>query len=554
MAQELCPNCFEPGYQGGSCRRCGYQKGYDKKGSGKALPPGTLLRQRFYVGKLLGEGGFGLTYKAFDTQANKICAVKEYAPNGLCIRTADGRTLELTSRDQEMPYRAGLRRFLDESRILSRLEQIPSVVDITDTFQENNTAYFVMEFLDGADLRQIVKAARQQLPVEQITNIILQVAVSMDVIHTRSGIIHRDISPENIYITRDGKVKLIDFGSAKRTENGMGTGLSVVLKPKFAPPEQFSSEMAQGSFTDVYSLANTFYYALTGASVPSAPDRLAGKEYVPLKHLNLGVPEGVSDAVDHALILNVRHRTQTMQTFIQEIALGSQMAVSQPVAGARPGAAGQPVAGARPGAAGQPVAGARPGAAGQPVAGARPGAAGQPVAGAAAQGAASGAAEGPGFARAAQRGQAGAPGMSGTPGASRTPGTPGTPGSGAASRPPKSGGKRPAARFPYVSIVAGPETGKNWVLPPDRPMTMGRSMSEANLRVQYPENISRIHCRITYVSSNGKFSIRDLSANGVFYKGKRLQKGVDYQVKPPARFMLAGSSCVIEVGVRYEYR
>lgn len=541
MAQELCPNCFEPGYQGGSCRRCGYQKGYDKKGSGKALPPGTLLRQRFYIGKLLGEGGFGLTYKAFDTRAGKICAVKEYAPNGLCIRTADGRTLELTSRDQEMPYRAGLRRFLDESRILSRLEQIPSVVDITDTFQENNTAYFVMEFLDGADLRQIVKAARQQLPVEQITNIILQVAVSMDVIHTRTQIIHRDISPENIYITRDGKVKLIDFGSAKRTENGMGTGLSVVLKPKFAPPEQFSSEMAQGSFTDVYSLANTFYYALTGASVPSAPDRLAGKEYVPLKHLNLGVPEGVSDAVDHALILNVRHRTQTMQAFIQEIALGSQMAVGQEVPGVRPGGAGQPVAGTRPGGAGQPVAGARPGTAGQPVAGARPGMAGQAAAGMQPGGAGQ-PVPGTGQGRSVQKGGAGVSGI------------PGAPGPGGASRTPKSAGKRPAAQFPYVSIVAGPETGKNWVLPPDRPMTMGRSMSEANLRVQYPENISRIHCRITYVSSSGKFSIRDLSANGVFYKGRRLQKGVDYQVKPPARFMLAGSSCIIEVGVRYEYR
>ena len=112
---------------------------------------------------------------------------------------------------------AGLARFLEESQILSRLEQIPSVVDITDTFQENNTAYFVMEYLNGADLRQIVKASKQRIPVNQITDVILQVAVSMDVIHTKTKIIHRDISPENIYITREGKVKLIDFGSAKRT-------------------------------------------------------------------------------------------------------------------------------------------------------------------------------------------------------------------------------------------------------------------------------------------------------------------------------------------------
>lgn len=447
---ELCPNCFEQSYQNASCSRCGYQLQYDKPRSQKALPVGIVLKQRYYLGKLLGEGGFGITYKAYDLKRKEICCVKEYAPNGLCRRCDDDHRLELVSYDCEMPYKAGLRRFLEEAQILSKLEQIPSVVDITDTFQEYNTAYFVMEFLDGADLRQIVKATPGRLPVDMITNVILQAAVSMDVIHTKTKIIHRDISPENIYITRDQKVKVIDFGSAKQTENGAKAGLSVVLKPKFAPPEQFSSQMVQGSFTDVYSLAGTYYYALTGNNIPPAMDRLSGQEYVPLKHLNIGVNDALSDAVDHALILNVNQRTQTMQQFIAEIVAAVN--------------AGKP-----------------------------------------------------------------AP-------------------------PPVQPKKRQRVAVPYAAVVEGIEKGKSWILPVNQTVKFGRSEAEANMRIRFPESVSRIHCMITYLAEYDRFCIRDLSANGIYYKGQRLKKGVDYNVKPPADFVMSSYECVVELGVRYEYR
>jgi len=500
---DLCPNCFEAGYQNGVCRRCGYQARYDNKRSVKSLPAGILLNQRYFVGKVLGEGGFGVTYKAYDLEEGVICAVKEYAPNGLCRRSSDKKSLEVASAESEPAYMAGLRRFQDEARILSRLEQIPSVVDITDTFQENRTAYFVMEFLDGADLRQIVKAAKQRLPVEQVTNIILQVAVSMDVIHVKTKIIHRDISPENIYITRSGKVKLIDFGSAKQTETGMEKGLTVVLKPKFAPPEQFSQEMLQGSFTDVYALAGTYYYALTGVYIPPAPERLSGKNYVPLKQMNLGVPESVSDAVDRALCLNVNQRTRTMQEFISGIA---------PASGTRPRQVPKQ----------------------------------------------------PGSPTSSRQGGSPAPheAADGKP-AGNAPRQPVRAGGGNASNQPirievRNAPRQPAGQkqqeIPYVKVVAGPESGKNWVMPENQTMTVGRSKSEANLRIQYPDSVSRIHCQIAYLPKIRKFSVQDLSGNGTFYKERRLKKGVEYQVSPPARFMLAGPSCVIELGVRYEYR
>lgn len=464
MELNLCPNCFEGGYQNGSCIRCGYQNAYFMERGKNALSAGVLLKSRYYIGVMLGEGGFGITYKAYDIMEKRICAIKEYAPNECCVRAGDGRTLEPVSGEMQLPYSAGLKRFLTEAQILSKLEQIPSVVDITDAFQENNTAYFAMEYLDGSDLKRIVQLSKSRLPVERVVDIILQVALSMDVIHTKTKIIHRDISPENIYITKDKKVKLIDFGSARQTENGFERGLSVLVKLKFAPPEQFSTEMIQGSFTDVYALAGTYYYAQTGMYLPPAPDRQGGRDYVPLKLMNIGVPDGISDAIDHALVLNVRQRTQTMQQFIQEI-------------------------------------------------------------------------------------------TNGTPGIWRRPFRPAPV---PASRPGNHMAPRPApvkkqVELPYIMVVSEAEKGKRWVINPDQTMKVGRSAAEANIRIQYPKNVSRLHCQVTYLSAKKKFCIRDMSTFGVFYKGKKLKKGTDYEVAPPARFMLADSSCIIEVGVTYEH-
>lgn len=460
MDLNLCPNCFESGYQNGSCIRCGYQSAIFKARGKNALPAGVLLKNRYYIGVVLGEGGFGITYKAYDIREKRVCAIKEYAPNECCVRAGDRQMLEPVSLEAQQPYLAGLKRFLTEAQILSKLERIPSVVDITDTFQENNTAYFAMEYLDGSDLKRIVRLSQKRLPVEQVVDIILQVALSMDVIHTKTKIIHRDISPENIYITKDKKVKLIDFGSARQTENGYDRGLSVLVKLKFAPPEQFSTEMVQGSFTDVYALAGTYYYAQTGMYLPSAPDRQGGKDYVPLKLMNIGVPDGISDAIDHALVLNVRQRTQTMQQFIREITNGM------------PGGGIQP--------AKQPVK--------------------QPQ-----------------------------------------------------KETPKPAPVKKQVELPYVMIVSEAEKGNRWVINPGQTMKIGRSAAEANIRIQFPQNISRVHCLVTYLSAKKKFCIRDTSTFGVFYKGKRLRKGTDYEVAPPARFALADSSCIIEVGVAYEH-
>lgn len=572
----ICPNCFDSNYQNGVCSRCGYQARFASHHSGRGLAAGMLLKNRYIIGKILGEGGFGITYKAYDMTRRRICAVKEYVPNGMSRRAMDGRRLELLTPDAEGPYLAGLRRFLEESQILSKLEQIPSVVNITDSFKENSTAYFVMEYLDGADLGQIVRTSKSRLPVGEITNIILQVAVSMDVIHTKTKIIHRDISPDNIYITKNKQVKLIDFGSAKQTVTGAQDGFSVVVKLKLSPPEQYSQDMVQGSFTDVYSLAATYYYALTGTNLPTAPDRLMGTNYVPLKQLNLGVPDSVSDAVDRALILNVDQRTRTMQEFIRGIAAAAP-ADKRPVFNSyeagqlarqreeflRQEAARQQAERNRKQ---QEAARQREIQLKQQEA-ARQREAQFKQQEAARQREIQLKQQEAARQREVQLKQQEAVRQREIQLRQQE-----------AEKLQKAQqeavlkqqreqwlrqqdlghqARRPAVRSvvqtagtPYVAVVGGLAAGKSWMIPPNQVMKVGRSATEVHLRIEKPEDLSRIHCMITYAADKKVFRIRDVSSFGVFYQGKRLEKGRDYEFRPPARFALASSACLIEVGVR----
>ena len=542
----ICPNCFDGNFQNGVCSRCGYQARFASHNSGRGLMEGTVLKARYIIGKILGEGGFGITYKAFDMTSRRICAVKEYAPNGMSRRAMDKRHLELLSPNAEGPYLAGLRRFLEESQILSKLGQIPSVVNITDCFKENSTAYFVMEYLDGADLGQIVRTSKSRLPVGEVTNIILQVAMSMDVIHTKTKIIHRDISPDNIYITKNKQVKLIDFGSAKQTVTGAQDGFSVVVKLKLSPPEQYSQDMVQGGFTDVYSLAATYYYALSGTNLPTAPDRLLGTNYVPLKQLNLGVPDSVSDAVDHALVLNVDQRTQTMQEFIQGIAPAApadrrprSSYESGQLARQREEFLRQEAARRQAEQNGRQQEAARLQEAQRRQQEAR-------------QMAERNRKQQEARLREAQLRQQEAARLREAQlrqqkaqlkqkelvrqAARRQAVKPAGPGQG--------------AQKPYVAVIGGPAAGKSWMIPPNQMMKLGRSATEVNLRIEKPEDLSRIHCILTYEADTGVFRIRDVSSFGVYYNGKRLEKGKDYEFRPPARFALASTACLIEVGVR----
>lgn len=316
--QNICPNCFAQSMYGGQCRNCGYTDVPINLNS-MQLPRFFVLYERYILGRVLGAGGFGITYKAYDILNNSLCAVKEFVPIGISARYMDGITLQASSEGQEDNFEHGKKRFLEEADVLKQLRNIPEVVQITDYFTENNTVYYVMEYLDGVTLKRMMNSMGGRLPYREAAAVIYRVGMALEEIHNRAHIFHRDISPENIMITQKGEVKLIDFGSAKYLIGQRSQNLSVVLKPGFAPPEQYTSTGRQGSYTDVYALAGTFYYAVSGVMVPEAPERLSGNNHTPLKNMDLGISEKVSDEVDRALALNYRNRTQTAGEFVQHL-------------------------------------------------------------------------------------------------------------------------------------------------------------------------------------------------------------------------------------------
>lgn len=321
MVEEYrCPNCFQGKVESGKCMLCGFDRKAEKRNPMR-LPEMYVLEERYVVGCILGSGGFGITYKAFDVLNQRSCAVKEFVPIGGVTRAGDGLQISVTSSQSQGDFEHGKKRFMEEAEVLKKLTGVPEVVQIMDYFQQNNTAYFVMEYIEGVTLKQLMTAYGGRIPLQEAAPIIYRAGIALDQVHKKGGIFHRDISPDNIMVSQRGMVKLIDFGNAKHLIGKKSQTLSVILKHGYAPPEQYSSASSQGSYTDVYALAATLYYVLTGVMAPSAPDRFSGEGYRALKELDPAVSAELSEAVDHALILNGKNRTQSAAEFVAPLSL-----------------------------------------------------------------------------------------------------------------------------------------------------------------------------------------------------------------------------------------
>lgn len=291
----------------------------NKERNSLALPEGCLLKQRYRIGDVLGAGGFGITYKAYDTLKRTYCAVKEYVPLGICMRGEDGTEL-LPAYSQEKNFGHGMERFLEEAAALLELAEIPNIVRLFDYFYENGTACYVMEYLQGGNLRQLQRAMPgNRLPFEEAYQILRVIGGTLDKVHRQRHLLHRDISPDNIFYTVDGRLKLIDFGSAKHLSSQGSQQFSVVLKPGFAPPEQHNSMDRQGPYTDVYALAATFYYVICGSKLPDSSERKAGAVYTPAWQLVPRMTRQMSAVLDKALHLDYRKRYQTVEQFLWEL-------------------------------------------------------------------------------------------------------------------------------------------------------------------------------------------------------------------------------------------
>lgn len=252
-----------------------------------SLQRNTGLIGRYVIQEVLGQGGFGITYLGIDKLYGNKVAIKEYYPQKIAMRKAQYEdVVTVTSIEEKNNYNKGKKRFLDEAQVMARFNKNEGIVKILDFFEANNTAYIVMEYLEGITLKQYLG----KYGVIQFRNLIemmLPLLEALIEIHSQ-GLIHRDISPDNIMVQHNSKLKLMDFGAARDYTESGNKSLTVILKPGYAPPEQYQTHGVQGPWTDIYALCATIYKCLTGITPPDAiarvmddkfkePDQLDGK-------------------------------------------------------------------------------------------------------------------------------------------------------------------------------------------------------------------------------------------------------------------------------------
>ncbi len=298
---------------GAICPECG-------KGKSDAVPahhllPGTMLNNKFRVGMALGEGGFGITYIGIDTKLDIKVAIKEFYPNGYVNRnnTVSCYVNDSVSKTRKDFFEKGRERFLKEARILAKFSGEPGVVDVRDFFEENNTAYIVMEYLDGVDLKNFLKENGTLTPDETI-RLLAPVMASLKKIH-KQGLIHRDISPDNIMVMGNS-VKLLDFGAARNVSAEANKSLSVMLKPGYAPEEQYRSKGVQGPWTDVYALCATMYKCITGITPDDATQRVFSDDVKYPSALGVEISEDLEKAIMRGMSIHQSDRYQSVEELI----------------------------------------------------------------------------------------------------------------------------------------------------------------------------------------------------------------------------------------------
>lgn len=290
------------------------------------LPPACMLNGRYVIGKVLGEGGFGITYVGYDTKLEAKVAIKEYFPHGIVIRDVTGEhgnTISTFSGEKHQMYEKYLSRFYTEAKTLAKLRGIDGLVSVLDYFMENETAYIVMEYVEGKDLKDYANEKGGKLLEEELLKLMRPVAESLDFLH-KNHIIHRDISPDNIMIDNKGKVTLIDLG-ASREFGDLQSSMSVLLKPGYAPLEQYNSNATQGPYTDVYAFCATMYRLLTGVRPVDVVDRIAHDTIKRPSEFEISISAHTDAAIMKGLAVSSKDRFQTMEELMDSLYSGKRV-------------------------------------------------------------------------------------------------------------------------------------------------------------------------------------------------------------------------------------
>jgi len=311
--KERCIRCMHLLDENGHCAKCEFDASSYQQPN-MALPLGTCLNERYFLGKVLGEGGFGITYVAWDIVLMVPVAVKEYFPSSLATRRRrQGFFCVQPFEKNATEFWTGHRHFLEEARILKECRDLPGIVTVYDFFEENQTAYIVMEYIEGLTLEQYIQT-NGVLSASEMLELLLPLLHSLKKIHEK-GLIHRDISPNNMILGTDNKLHLIDFGAAKIKPAHPGRQQTIILKKGYAPPEQYMASGNIGAWSDIYALCATIYYALSGQTPIPAIDRL--QKNPPQEFTNFdSIPMQLAGVIERGLALQPAERYKTMDDFI----------------------------------------------------------------------------------------------------------------------------------------------------------------------------------------------------------------------------------------------
>lgn len=320
---KLCKGCMEKYNEDlRVCPHCGYEDGKPPENALHMIP-GSLLADRYIVGKVMGYGGFGVTYIAWDGLLQTKVAIKEYLPSELSTRTLGETEVIVFGGEKQQRFIEGMKKFVDEAKKLAKFNSTEGIVKIFDAFEANNTAYLVMELLEGETIESLLEREKT-LSAERTVELMIPVIKSLKEVH-EAGIIHRDIAPDNLIITNKGDVKLIDFGSARYATAENEQSLTVMVKKGYSPEEQYRSHGGLGAYTDVYATAATMYRMISGQVPPDSLERRAvfenkGKDnLLPISRYDKTISENYETAIMNALNVRAEDRTPNMSAFLDEL-------------------------------------------------------------------------------------------------------------------------------------------------------------------------------------------------------------------------------------------
>ena len=282
------------------------------------LRKGTRLIGRYTIEGVLGQGGFGITYLGIDELHEKKVAIKEFFPQGIVTRNIEYQdTVTVTFVGEKDNYEKGKERFLKEARTMAKFSKDEGIVKALDFFEINNTAYIVMEYLEGITLKQYLRE-NQRIAPEDLIELLVPLIESLDEIHSQ-GMIHRDISPDNIMVLPDGRIKLMDFGAARDYTEFGEKSLSIVLKPGYAPPEQYQTHGIQGPWTDIYALCATMYKCITGENPPDAIERVMDDHLKKISAFGIPVLPQIEEAIIKGMSVAAKDRYQNVGDFCEDL-------------------------------------------------------------------------------------------------------------------------------------------------------------------------------------------------------------------------------------------